>query len=118
MSKLTVVVPGEDHPEEISYAGRFIIDEHTAILHADLLYDGSESMNKNTIEYAKIVYQDINEDNWHSMGKGPLHVVGRVDLSLKMNYTDQPYVWKYPETHVHPAYQSNLADVLILLSVR
>lgn len=44
------------------------------------------------------------------------HVMGLVTCTLELMLLKKPFGWKWPETYLHPKYQGNLADVLILLN--
>tara|TARA_R100001594_G_scaffold73794_1_gene108354 strand:- start:117 stop:503 length:387 start_codon:yes stop_codon:yes gene_type:complete len=117
MSNLNIVIPGPDHTEEIRYGNAFIIDYDISRIHAECLIR-TNKYNKRTFEIAKIVYKDINVDNWYASGLGPQHLIGRIDLSLTLIDINHPKIaWKYPEHHIHPGNQAALADVMIKLFV-
>lgn len=44
------------------------------------------------------------------------HLMGLVACTLELLLMRRPFGWKWPETYLHPKYQGNLADVLILLN--
>lgn len=44
------------------------------------------------------------------------HLIGLLELSFNYTCAGLKFGWKYPETYLHPRYQANLADVVILLS--
>jgi hypothetical protein len=44
------------------------------------------------------------------------HVMGLMAYTLELMLIRKPFGWKWPETYLHPKYQGNLADVMILLS--
>lgn len=43
------------------------------------------------------------------------HVMGLVACTLELILLKKPFGWKWPETYLHPKYQGNLADAMILL---
>lgn len=50
-------------------------------------------------------------------GKGVRHIAGLIELSLKLplQYPGIAINWQYPESFLHPAQQTGLADILIKL---
>lgn len=46
---------------------------------------------------------------------GYWHVLGLIDLSLKLRDMGVPFAWVLPETYLHPSQQVELADVAVLL---
>ena len=113
MSKLNLVIPGPNHPEDINYGSKFVIDYDISRIHYEYLIR-TRKYHKRTFAAARIVYHDINKDNWYNKGKGPRHLIGRIDLTLTLLDIDHPgIVWKYPETHIHPGYQAALSDVMM-----
>jgi len=44
------------------------------------------------------------------------HLIGLLDLSVTYIQLGLKFGWRYPETYLHPRYQGNLADVMIVLS--
>jgi hypothetical protein len=44
------------------------------------------------------------------------HVVGLLDLTLKLRDAGCQVAWKHPETYLHPWHQANLGDVAISLT--
>ena len=110
---MKVVIPGENHPQKISYDGHLEIDAEMSLKYLDNIKAEGFEIHDRTIELAKLIFKDITENNWESMGKGYKHVVGRISLSLTCIEAIVPFVWKYPEIHIHPAYHANIADVMI-----
>ncbi len=47
---------------------------------------------------------------------GMLHVIGLLDLTLQCIEAKQKFVWRYPETYLHPEIAAELGDVVICLS--
>lgn len=45
------------------------------------------------------------------------HLIGLFSLSLKLMLEGKKFVWKYPESFLHPKYQGNVAEVIILMSI-
>lgn len=45
------------------------------------------------------------------------HLQGLVDLSLKFRDMGKQFMWRYPETYLHPKVQCQLADFMIFLAL-
>jgi hypothetical protein len=44
------------------------------------------------------------------------HIIGLFSLHFKLTIEGKKVVWKYPESFLHPRYQGNLVDVMILMN--
>lgn len=66
----------------------------------------------------KLVVPDVEPtleslQNGHS---GFQYLMGLIAATLNCILLRQKFGWKYPETGLHPKYQGNLADLMLLLS--
>ena len=55
MSKLNVVIPGPNHPEDINYGSKFVIDYDISRIHCEYLIR-TRKYHKRTFAVARIVY--------------------------------------------------------------
>jgi len=44
------------------------------------------------------------------------HLIGLFSLNFKLMLEGKKVVWKYPESFLHPRYQGNIAEVMILMA--
>jgi len=44
------------------------------------------------------------------------HLIGLFSLNFKFMIEGKKVVWKYPESFLHPKYQGNIAEVMILMA--
>jgi hypothetical protein len=98
------------------YPDRLMIDITMTIDHFNRMTD----INPYTAAFFKLVVPDfphpITIDVMKRTALGFRHLIGLFDLSLNMLLIKKPFGWKYPETGLHPKYQGNLADALIVFS--
>lgn len=47
------------------------------------------------------------------MSLGAIHLMGLIDMTLKLTDQGVPVVWIHPESHMHPGWQVALADLAI-----
>lgn len=95
------------------YSDCFPVDIETTTYHAERV----ENLHKEFDKYFKIVFPDIdlNQEEIKSMGLGLKHIIGLVDMLLKLQDMGVPVVLKYPESSLHPKAQLQLADLFIAL---
>lgn len=60
--------------------------------------------------------QPVTLDGLRAGHIGFKHLMGLIACSLELILLRKPFGWKWPETYLHPKYQGNLADLLLLLS--
>ena len=77
------------------------IDPYTAALFKMVVPDYDQPMTVEILKHAPEAFQ---------------HLIGLMHLSLLFFSRKEAFGWKYPEAQLHPKYQGNLADVLILFS--
>ncbi len=61
-------------------------------------------------------FEPVTLKSLQNAHQGFKHIMGLISLSLEFMLIRRPFGWKWPETYLHPKYQGNLADLLILLS--
>ncbi len=57
-------------------------------------------------------------DMIRKMGSGSIHLMGLIDLTLKLSDMNISVAWVYPESYMHPGWQVALADLAIWFSKR
>ena len=118
-SKINLVVPGADVTEDLKYPGHMIVDMPMSLQHYKWIVDNNLVLDEEALDYVGIVFQngEITEDNWKDQGSGVQHLIGRIDLTLKIwkSKTPVPLVWRYPEAGLSPGVVANVADVIIKL---
>jgi hypothetical protein len=120
--RITIIVPGSNMHHRIRYPEMVEIDLQMSCQHASTV----ESLHEDIQSLFDLVFPDSNidlhstkaNDTVQSLGTGMLHVIGRLDLSLKFQDQGVAYMWKYPEACLHPGAQVGLADVMIALRRR
>ena len=60
---------------------------------------------------------DVTLENIKTAPDGFKQLIGLFALSLQFLAAKKKFGWKYPETQLHPRYQGNLADVLIMFNM-
>lgn len=99
------------------YPNRLMIDITMTIDHFNRMTD----INPYTAAFFKLVVPDfphpITMDVMKRTALGFRHLIGLFDLSLNTLLIKKPFGWKYPETGLHPKYQLNLAEALILFGL-
>lgn len=123
VAPLTFVAKHPSHQDRIEYPNRVEIDPEQTLFHAEkvrVLHDDFE-------ECWKIVWNGTchGEDVQPPCEGDPvairnydtacMHLMGLIDLSLKFRDMGVPFMWKYPETYLHPALQASLADFAVKL---
>lgn len=76
-------------------------------------------LNPYQVELFKIVVPDfapVTLENLKTAHIGFQHIMGLIACSLELILLKQAFGWRYPETYLHPKYQGNLADLMLLLS--
>lgn len=72
--------------------------------------------------YSAILFRIIVNDYSYPVVKKNIqwmaakHLIGLFSLNFKFMIEGKKVVWKYPESFLHPKYQGNIADVMILMS--
>lgn len=112
--RVTLVVPGPQSHQRIRYPGLVEIDLEMSCHHARLV----EVLHPEVEQYFLKIFPDSELPERKSAGTGALHVIGRLDLSLKLQDLGVPFMWKYPEAGLHPVAQAPLADVIMDLRQR
>lgn len=77
------------------------VDPMVARLFGVVFHDFDRPVTKETLDECEV---------------GCQHVAGLIDLSLRLILDGKPFVWKFPETGLHPRHQGNLADIVLILS--
>lgn len=99
------------------YPDRVMITPSTSLEHFKTLAD----IDPYTAALFKKVVTDypvpVTMENIKSAPEGFQHLIGLFSLSLQFLAAKRKFGWKYPEAQLHPKYQGNLAEVLILFSM-
>ena len=59
----------------------------------------------------------IDPETIRGMYIGAIHLMGLIDITLKLRDLKVEVVWKFPETYMHPGWQVALADLVIWLAL-
>ena len=128
--KINIVVPSAETSlkDRLEYPDAMVIDYETAMQHSKWTHDNGYRLHGSTLKYAGFVFKkrsdvdlrlDLTDDNWFHKGNGVVHLIGRIDLTLKIwQQAPVSIVWKYPEAGIHPAAQCEIADLLIRIHKR
>ena len=111
---LSVITKGTLVTEDIDYGDRIIIDMPTALEHAYEIEVGHMPLHECTIEYTNIVFPTITEENWIEQGQGVHHLLGRIDLSLKLGDVTT-FMWRNPEDSISPGDQVKITDLILIM---
>tara|TARA_Y100000310_G_C20536978_1_gene741324 strand:- start:670 stop:1107 length:438 start_codon:yes stop_codon:yes gene_type:complete len=111
---LSIIVKGEDVTKDIDYGDRIVIDMPRALEHAHQIELDCMPLHEYTIEHTNIVFPDVTEDNWREEGQGVHHVLGRVDLTLKLGDVTT-FMWRNPEDSLGPSEQVRLGQLLLVM---
>jgi len=101
----------------------YVIDAEKTLNHSRNI----SILQSKTIDFVSIVFRNEKGkeqfdrkklmDDTHNylalQGIGFQHVVGMIDLMLTNLYAGKRFSLKYPESYLHPAFQANLADMII-----
>ena len=82
--------------------------------HADWI--GEDRLHPEFMEFFKIMYAEpsrIRFDNIKDCSNCVRHVIGLVDLTLKLQDMRVSTGWSFPETYMHPSMQLDLGDLAI-----
>lgn len=111
--KPVTVVFNAGHQDTV-YVDRVSITPDMTLAHFDSLTE----IDKYTCCLFKIIVQDypnpVNIKNIKNSVPAFKHLIGMFSLSIKLMAEGKKIVWKYPEYCLHPKYQGNIAEVMIL----
>lgn len=117
---LTLLLPSANMAmHNIEYPDRIPVDAVAIKYHADRVDKLHPEFDKYYRLFMKSVSDPHDTDTiptpaqFRQMGTGLLHLMGLIDLALKMQDKNVPVVWKYPETSLHPGYQAGLGDLFV-----
>jgi hypothetical protein len=115
---ITVLCPSAEMAgHKIAYPNRMPIGTEDTTYHASKVqklhceFEAVWRFFMSKISQPKEIDYQITADNIRTMGSGALHLMGLIDLSLKLQDQKIPMVWVYPETFLHPGWQVALADL-------
>jgi hypothetical protein len=101
---------------ESVYLERAMIDCEMTLNH----YKTIQEIDPYTAKLFKLVVTDfpyeIKKEVLDKCLIGFKHLIGLFSLSIQMIIEKKKFGWKYPESNIHPKYQANLADAMIILS--
>lgn len=101
---------------ESVYLERIMIDPEMSLKY----YETLKEIDPITKKFFKMAVPDfpheITREILDNCLIGFRHLIGLFSLTVKLFVEDIKFGWKYPESHIHPKYQANLADILILLN--
>lgn len=97
-------------PEDTVYHARRVKKLHAEFEHGWRLFMA------NTTPPLPVDYS-VDPDTIRGMYIGAIHLMGLLDMSLKLSDLFVPVAWKFPETYMHPGWQVGLGDLVIWLSM-
>ena len=123
----TILVNGEPHQidakrvtlvfnsdgSRIRYPDRVMITPEMALNHYREL-DEIEPITAALVE--KVVGRRLSKADLDGCDEGFQALAGRMALTVRLMAYRHQVGWSYPETGLHPKYQGNLADVMLLLT--
>jgi hypothetical protein len=99
------------------YPERLMLTPAMTLAHFDTMTE----IDPYTAAFFKLIVNDYAEpitvENIQTAPDAFKHLVGLFSLSLRYLLAKKKFGWKYPEFELHPRYQGNLADALILFSM-
>jgi hypothetical protein len=119
---ITIICKAAKVVEDIQYGEDVIIIgspqtlqhlETIRTLHPSLLLYLCYVFNKDEFDIDKFSEDGVAYTK--QQGTGFQHVVGMIDMTLKAMDGKKEFVIRYPEAHLHPSKQANLADLFIVL---
>jgi hypothetical protein len=109
--KRITLICHHDQTGDVEPLDRLVLDPEATLYHADRLSPGGRHTKTDAL-IARVFKQQLPPVT----SLAYRHVLGLVDLSLKLLDMNVPIAWRYPETYLHPAAQVELADILIELT--
>jgi hypothetical protein len=101
---------------ESKYLERTMITPEMTLEH----FNSLEEIDHYTAKFFKFVIDDfpyeVNKENLSKCQMGFRHLIGLFSLTIMFMIKGTKFGWKYPETGLHPKYQANIADAMIILS--
>lgn len=101
---------------EISYPERIVISPDVTLKY----FEEKEEVNIYEECFFRLVITDFDlnfdKENLKSANMGVKHLIGLISLTLKYILENKKFMWKLPESFIHPKYQGNLADLMIVLN--
>lgn len=81
-------------------------------------FNALNKIDKYSACFFKIVVEDFRKPLFkHNVSSlSHKHLIGLFSISLRLLVDNKKFVWKQPESFLHPRYQANLADVIIIFS--
>ena len=102
--------------KDIKYPDRIVIDPVLTLEHFNTLVE----IDPYTQSLFKLVFPDydypINKSNINDSTIGHKHIIGLFSLTLQLMSQNKKFMWRLPETYLHPSHQGNIADVMILMN--
>lgn len=99
----------------VVYPERTMIDPEMTLKY----FEQMPELDPVTAYLFKIVVQDfapVTLTNLRTAHVGFRHLAGLIQLSLTLLVQNVKFGWRYPETYLHPKYQGNLCDLLLLFN--
>jgi len=114
--------------QNYKYPGCYVIDTDETRLQAEYLDDHLDKLHSEFETYWRIFFHRTNprqEPEWpitkqhiKDAGTGGRHLIGLIDLLLKLQDVKLRIVVRHPESYMHPGWQIGLGNLFIQLSRR
>lgn len=101
----------------IKYPGCVVLDPEATVYHAQRVQKLDPQFRKvwdffqAGVEHKSSV--EPTPDNIRKGNLGGVHLMGLIDMTLKLMKLGKNVVWKYPETYLHPGWAVGLGDLAI-----
>ena len=117
---VTLVVPAADMAcHRIGYPGCVQLTTEVTVYHAERVRrlhgrfaEFWLAFMRNTSPATPVDYE-VTADRIRQMGTGAVHLMGLIDMTLKLTDKAARVVWVYPESFLHPGWQVALGDLAI-----
>ncbi len=101
----------------IQYPGCMVLDPMVTVYHAERVQKLDPQFRtvwdffQSNVEHKSSI--DPTPDNIRKGNMGGIHLMGLIDLTLKLTKMGKNVVWKCPETYLHPGWAVGLGDLAI-----
>ena len=120
---ITLICKSPAFQSKIEYPKRVEIDPQVSVYHGERV----KNVHADFPKYWNMVFEQSSKGTEPPCEAEPdeirqwcdiagTHLLGLLDLTLKFMDMGTPFVWKYPETYLHPGLQAGLGSVVCELS--
>ena len=113
---------------DYKYPGRYVLDAFTTRLQAEYLDENADKLHPEFEKFWRLFFEattprgtptwPLTADVIKTIGTGGRHLIGLIDMLLKLDDLKIPTVVRHPESFMHPGWAVALGDLFIHLSKR